>query len=255
MTSTGYAQRCPACFSAPAAYAWSAATPAAPSSALGATEVSNSWDGEESEGETSYDSYFHHPGVPITVSAGDDGYGVSYPAASQYVISVGGTALKRASNSRGWEETVWSGTGSGCSAYEPKPVWQHDSGCSRRTDNDVSAVASTTTPVSVADSYEVPAGYEYEPGWALVAGTSVSSPLVAGVMGLSDEVARDLGADAFYQQGQENGLNDVVSGSNGSCGTYLCNAESGYSGPAGVGTPDGVSTPRDASIASSTAAV
>ena len=36
-------------------------------------------------------------------------------------------------------------------------------------------------------------------------------------------------------------LNDVVSGSNGSCGgTYFCTAGVGYDGPTGLGTPNGV---------------
>ena len=34
-------------------------------------------------------------------------------------------------------------------------------------------------------------------------------------------------------------LNDIQSGSNGSCGTYLCNAGVGYDGPTGLGTPNG----------------
>jgi subtilase family serine protease len=147
---------------------------------LGATEISNSWGGEESSTESTGDSFFDHPGVPITVAAGDSGYGVEYPAASPDVIAVGGTALTRASNTRGWSETAWSGTGSGCSAYEPKPAWQTDKGCADRTDNDVAAVASTETPVSIADSYKLPREFSVpEAGWTLVAGTSVSSPLVS----------------------------------------------------------------------------
>src|ERR1700685_3379730 len=107
---------------------------------LGATEISNSWSGEEFSGETYYDSYFDHPGIPITVGAGDYGYGTQYPAASPYVISVGGTKLEKASNSRGWTEEAWSGTGSGCSLYETKPVWPSGSGCFMRTENDGAAV-------------------------------------------------------------------------------------------------------------------
>jgi subtilase family serine protease len=68
--------------------------------------------------ERSTDSAYNHPGVDITVSSGDSGYGVEYPAASQYVTAVGGTTLTQASNSRGWSETAWSGAGSGCWAYE-----------------------------------------------------------------------------------------------------------------------------------------
>jgi hypothetical protein len=220
---------------------------------LGATEIGNSWGSEEFSGETSDDEYFHHPGVDITVSAGDHGYEVEYPAASHYVIAVGGTALKKASNTRGWSETAWSGTGSGCSAYEPKPPWQHDTGCSHRTNNDVSAVASPETPVSVADSYELPAGFfEVAPGWTLVGGTSASSPFIAGTTALTNRFAKELGAEAFYLD--PGSLNDVTEGSNGTCSpSYLCTAGVGYDGPTGLGTPSGI--PSDALPAGSAPAV
>ncbi|HEY7281737.1 MAG TPA: peptidase S8, partial [Actinomycetota bacterium] len=99
---------------------------------LGANEISNSYGGSESSAETSSDSHFNHPGIAITVSSGDGGYGVEYPAASPYVTAVGGTTLSHASNARGWAEGAWSGAGSGCSAYEPKQSWQTDPGCARR---------------------------------------------------------------------------------------------------------------------------
>ncbi len=222
---------------------------------LGASEVSNSWGGEEYSGETSSDSYFHHAGVPITASAGDDGYEVEYPAASQYVIAVGGTALTKATNSRGWTETAWSGTGSGCSKYEPKPSWQAANAlCEKRTNNDVAAVASTETPVSVADSYELPKEFSIgDPGWTLVGGTSVSSPLIAGTMALANNYTKSFGgASALYKAVAQNpaGINDVTSGNNWefikkakekpkSCGDYLCIAGTGYDGPTGLGSPNG----------------
>jgi Subtilase family len=210
--------------------------------ALGATEVSNSWAGEEFSGETELDPYFDHPGVPITVSAGDIAYKVEYPAASPYVISVGGTALERAKNVRGWSEKVWERTGGGCSAYEPKPAWQTDTGCTRRTDNDVAAVAAPGTPVSLFDSYENPNGLS-PPGWTLGAGTSASSPLMAGIMALANEHTRSFpGAEALYEEAAQNGtgvLDGVVSGHNGTCGNYLCEAGPGYNGPAGLGSPWG----------------
>ncbi|MFB7508236.1 S53 family peptidase, partial [Streptomyces broussonetiae] len=106
----------------------------------GVVSVSNSWGGAEDNTITSVDSHFNHPGVAITASSGDSGYGVSWPASSPYVTAVGGTSLSKASNSRGWAETAWSGAGSGCSAYEAKPSWQHDSGCAKRSVADVSAV-------------------------------------------------------------------------------------------------------------------
>jgi hypothetical protein len=212
--------------------------------ALGATEISNSWASEEFPGETADDSYFNHPGVPITAAAGDSGYGVGYPAASGDVIAVGGTSLVQAANSRGWTESAWSGSGSGCSAYEPKPAWQTDAGCVRRTDNDVAAVASPASPVSVADSYKLPSEFSKpEAGWTLVAGTSVSSPLVAGMMALANAYTRSFpGAQALYEEAAQNGtgvLDDVVSGSDGSCGSYLCVAAGGYDGPTGLGSISG----------------
>jgi hypothetical protein len=163
------------------------------------------------------------------------GYEVRYPAASPYVIAVGGTSLNPAANARGWSESVWSGTGSGCSAYEPKPAWQYDTGCAKRTNNDVAAVADPNTPVSVYDSYE-------QTGWILEGGTSASSPIVTGTMALAPPKTRYLGAAAFYDQAFGSGtgaLNPVPTGSNGGCASYLCNGGAGYSGPAGVGTPSG----------------
>ncbi len=218
--------------------------------ALGATELNDSWGGPEFSNETKYDSYFDHPGVPITVAGGDTGGVITYPAATPYVISVGGTALERAKNLRGWTEHVWGGegvegTGSGCSAYEPKPAWQTDTGCAKRTDNDVAASAGTATPVWVADSYEdLHETYPGEdPGWTLVGGTSAASAIMSATMALASEYTKSLpGAEALYEQAAQNGtgvLDDVLSGHDGACGTYLCEAIPGYDGPTGLGSPWG----------------
>src|SRR5690349_10893300 len=90
---------------------------------MGATVISNSYGGTEfsTEASNTYNSHFNHSGVAITVSSGDSGFGVEFPAASQYVTAVGGTSLSRASNARGWTESAWSGAGSGCSRYIPRP--------------------------------------------------------------------------------------------------------------------------------------
>ncbi|KOV95014.1 S53 family peptidase [Streptomyces sp. NRRL B-3648] len=208
---------------------------------LGARFVSNSYGGSESSSDTTYDSsYFNHPGVAVTVSAGDEGYGAEYPAASKYVTAVGGTALNTSSTSRGWTETVWNtsrteGTGSGCSAYDAKPAWQTDTGCAKRTIADVSAVADPATGVSVYDSYGVTAG------WYTFGGTSASAPIIAGVYALAGTPSSGSDPAAFpYAAAGTSALNDVTSGSNGSCSTgYLCTARSGYDGPTGWGTPEG----------------
>ena len=207
---------------------------------LGADFVSNSYGGSESSSDNTYDTdYYNHPGVAVTASAGDDGYGVSYPAASPDVTSVGGTSLSTASNSRGWTETVWGsssggeGTGSGCSADSSKPSWQTDTGCSKRTDNDVSADANPNTGLAVYDSYS-------EGGWLEVGGTSASSPMIAATFALAGTPASGT-YPSSYLYAHTSDFFDVTSGANGSCSpAYLCTAETGYDGPTGLGTPDGV---------------
>jgi subtilase family serine protease len=198
------------------------------------TVVSNSWGGGEYSGQITADSVFNHIGRPITFSAGDNGYGAEYPASSQYVTAVGGTTLILNSNNTYRSESVWSGSGSGCSAYEPKPTWQKDSGCIRRTVADVAADANPKTGASVYDS--VP--YQGVSGWFQVGGTSLSSPLIASVYALAGNAASTV--DGSYPYSHGSALHDVTSGSNGICGgSYLCTGKTGYDGPTGKGTPNG----------------
>ena len=208
--------------------------------ALGANAISNSYGGGESSNDPSYDSsYYNHPGIAITASSGDSGYGAQYPAASQYVTSVGGTSLTRASNARGWSESVWSGAGSGCSAYDAQPSWQSSVGaitavCGKRAIADVSAVADPATGVDVYDSF----AYQGASGWLVFGGTSVASPIIASVYALAGN-ARSI-TYGSYSYSHTSSLNDVTSGSNGSCGgTVLCTAAPGWDGPTGNGTPNG----------------
>jgi hypothetical protein len=197
---------------------------------LGARAISNSYGGSES-GSSGFESAYNHTGVAITVSSGDDGYGVQFPASSPHVTAVGGTSLTHASNSRGWNEVVWAGAGSGCSAVYAKPTWQSDSLCARRTVADVSAVADPSTGVAVYGPVS-----RTRSGWMVFGGTSVSAPLVAGIYGAN-------GGSASYGQDPYNhvsALFDVTSGHNGNCGgTYLCTGAAGYDGPTGLGTPNG----------------
>jgi len=200
----------------------------------GANVISNSWGASEFSGESSYESYFNHPGVAITASTGDGGYGVLFPAASRYVTAVGGTSLS--SNANGtWSETAWSGAGSGCSRYIAKPSWQTDTGCPGRTVADVSADADPNTGAAVYDSF----GYQAQSGWFQVGGTSLASPLIASTYALSGNAASLNAGSTPYAN--LSSLNDVTSGSNGSCGgSYLCTAMVGYDGPTGLGTPNGL---------------
>ncbi|HEY3928675.1 MAG TPA: S53 family peptidase [Candidatus Koribacter sp.] len=199
-----------------------------------ATVVSNSWGATEftSETSSSYDGHFStHTGKPFIFSAGDNGYGVSYPAASKYVTAVGGTTLKLTNNSGYSSETVWNGTGSGCSAYEGKPSWQTDTKCIRRTVADVAADADPFTGAAIYDTVT----YEGSSGWFTVGGTSLSTPIIAGVYAIAGNAASTI--DGSYPYAHRTYLHDVKSGNNGSCGSYLCTGESGFDGPTGLGTP------------------
>ena len=204
---------------------------------LGATEISNSYGGAEYSSEYAYENAaYDHPGVIITASAGDFGYGAQQPCSLQYVVCVGGTTLNRASNRRGWAETAWSRTGSGCSRYIAKPSWQTTSICAKRTEADVSALADPNTGVAVYDSMPNN-GYS---GWLVFGGTSAASPIIASIYALAGNARSMRGAQSLWQHLRSSALNDVTSGSNGTCGTALCRAVAGYDGPTGVGTPNGV---------------
>lgn len=211
---------------------------------LGAKFVSNSWALTDGPGLTTLYPGFNHPGVAITASAGDDGYGVVFPASDSYVTAVGGTSLLPASSTGGWDEIAWSGTGSGCSA-QPKPSWQRDSGCSTRTNNDVAAVADPDTGVAVYDTYGASIGTSgiCADGWCEIGGTSASSPIVASVYALAGTPKAGT-YPASYPYADPGALNDVVGGTNSFSGctpTYLCTAGPGYDGPTGLGTPNGTS--------------
>jgi hypothetical protein len=193
---------------------------------MGATQISNSYGGTEWSSEGSAEVYYNHPGIAVTVSSGDSGYGVQYPAASRYVTAVGGTSLHKDSSARGWSETAWSGAGSGCSAYIGKPSWQSDSSCAMRSVADVSAVA---------DPYTGLATYNSNDGWQQVGGTSLASPVVAAAYALTGSAASAAG----FAYSNSSWFNDVTSGSNGSCTfAYLCTALTGFDGPTGMGTPN-----------------
>lgn len=200
---------------------------------MGAVAISNSYGGNEYPSETSDENtYYNHPGIAVTVSSGDNGYGTEFPAASRYVVAVGGTSLTRSGNSRGFNETVWNGAGSGCSRYVQKPTWQKDPGCSRRTVADVSAVANPNTGVAVYDTY----GLGTHGGWLVFGGTSVASPIIGSVFALA---GGSFDLSSTYSHGSS--LFDITSGSNGSCrNSYLCTAKIGYDGPTGLGTPNGI---------------
>ena len=203
---------------------------------LGATAISNSYGGSDASDSTN-GAFYNHPGVAVTASSGDGGFGVEYPASSSFVVAVGGTSLRKSTGTtRGWTESAWSGAGSGCSAFNTAipSAASFNTGCARRAVADVSAVADPNTGVAVFDS--VP--FQGFSGWLVFGGTSVSSPIIASVYGLAGNAATIDANDFPYQHAGS--LFDVTTGSNGTCSpSQLCTARAGWDGPTGLGTPNG----------------
>ncbi|MEV5879653.1 S8 family serine peptidase [Streptomyces sp. NPDC052101] len=201
--------------------------------AEGAKFVSNSWTVPEFPGETYGDTLLRNlPGVVFAFASGNAGGQTFYPSASPYVTSVGGTTLPRDSMGHLLPETAWAGSGSGCSAFEPKPSFQHDTFCpNSRTTADVSAVADDATGLAVYDTYPPP---NNATGWLVLGGTSLSTALVAGMYALAGNPAPGTFPNSYPYARPQN-FNDIVTG----CAGTFC-AGPGYDPPTGIGTPHGV---------------
>ncbi len=220
--------------------------------------VSNSYyapevDPQPSPGEqptTAYASSYVHSGVVYVAGTGDYGYeaeglfGVQadgdspFPAGITSVVAVGGTVLNNPDypNPKTYSETAWSGSGGGCSTLYPKPIWQILIACPHRMSADA---AATADGLSVYDSADMG-------GWGDVGGTSASTPIVASVFALAKDNGGTLGAASLYVYG--NALNDITTGSSGTCApepSYFCNARPGYDGPTGMGSPNGTRAFKD----------
>jgi subtilase family serine protease len=210
--------------------------------AQGADAISNSYG---SYGFDCTEPGYNHPNIAVTVSSGDFGFGIACPSNLATVVSVGGTTLNLNANDTYQSETVWVGTGSGCSHVVAAQPWQSRTanwtaiGCGTfRGMTDVSADADPNTGAAVYDS-RYPGG-----PWFQVGGTSLSSPLIAAVYALAAN-AHTMAYPAIRpykaQVGSRGGLHDVTSGSNGSCTkTLQCHGGTGYDLPTGVGTPNGI---------------
>lgn len=200
--------------------------------AQGANVVSNSYSGSDYKAS---DKHYDQPGHVIVAASGDNGFGATFPGSLASVVSVGGTSLFKSSNPRGWIEWAWSGTGSGCSAVVPKPAWQHDTGCTMRTQNDISAIANPNTGVAIYDTYGLGGS------WFVYGGTSVATPIIASMFALAgDEASQHAARGIWAARGRH--MYDITQGSNGTCSPspYLCTAGPGYDGPTGWGTPNGL---------------
>ncbi len=210
--------------------------------ANGATVVSMSWGGGETSNETTTDFHFNVPNVVMLASSGDGGHAAQYPAASPYVVAVGGTSLTINSSTGAWvSETAWSGSGGGTSAYEAEPTYQGGvQSTGKRGIPDVAYDADPNTGVPVYSSYNC--GRSCVVGWAQFGGTSISAPQWAGIMAIANSSRKAAGKANLNQvqfllyPAAETDYHDITSGTNGSCGT-LCTAVAGYDFVTGVGSP------------------
>jgi hypothetical protein len=182
---------------------------------------------------------------PLFAAAGDLGYlsgsspdhAVRVPAAFPEVVAVGGTALSQVPadvSMRRWAETPLPTTSSGCSTIFTKPSWQKDTGCAKRT---VADMATAADGALVYFTTVDPAGSD-APGWHTEGGTGESAALAVAIFATSNQAYN--GGPSFSYQNPSY-FNDLVGGSNGSCGTnaYLCSGQVGYDGPTGNGSPNG----------------
>ena len=195
-----------------------------------------SWGANEFSGVSSYDSHFNKVGVTFTASSGDNGAGVSWPAVSPYVTSVGGTTLNLNAIGNVLSETAWKGSGGGISSYVAKPEYQAPFQTSKkRTVPDVSYGANPSTGFSVYDSTP----YNGASGWFTVGGTSAGAPQWAALFALVNatrtttltqtcKTLYKLGAPTVRSQYYR----DIISGNNGG---YIAGV--GYDKVTGLGSP------------------
>lgn len=209
----------------------------------GASVVSMSFGGSEFSSETSYDYHFNVPNVAFTASSGDSGYGVEYPAASPYVVAVGGTTMNLADATGAYgSETAWSGSGGGQSAYETQPNYQTGIANSngKRGVPDVAYGADPNIGFAVYDSLK----YNGQSGWFQVGGTSAGAPQWAALFAVANSIRASASmtaltlpdADLYPAATTVGNFHDVTSGTNGTCGT-LCTTAAGYDYVTGLGSP------------------
>jgi len=200
-------------------------------------------------------------GLTVCVSTGDDGSEaqikdgrahVNFPAASPFVLAVGGTSLHRKKTSKGAaviHETVWndgpgSGTGGGVSDYTPVPAWQV--GIVPASINP-GAFAGRALP-DVAANADPASGYLTMSGgkFGVVGGTSAAAPLWAALIARFNAAlgARtgNFNALLYAKYGPAGVLRDITLGNNDTDG--LLNGQfaagPGWDACTGWGVPDGV---------------
>jgi MBG domain (YGX type)/Bacterial Ig-like domain (group 3) len=205
------------------------------------TFTANTGNPGEFRHEANDDPDFQASGVTFLGSTGDAGSPGGYPAYSPDVVAVGGTVLTVHANTFTYSsETAWSGSGGGTSQFETEPAYQNNvQSTGKRTIPDVSA--DSGVGVWIYDSYNnTNSGGSWFGG---VGGTSLSTPMWAGLIAIADQGRAAEGKPALTGFTQtlpalyslpSADFHDVTSGSNGSF-----SAGTGYDEVTGIGSPVG----------------
>ncbi len=204
----------------------------------GVVVVSMSWGNAEFSGETSRDGPFNHAGVTFVASTGDTGTPGNFPAFSPNVVAVGGTTLDYGTaagySEKGWNKGVGNRSGGGISQYESQPAYQKGVVTQSTTRRTIPDAAFSADSVWVYDTYGGNGTYSQ-------GGTSLSAPIMAGLVSIIDQGRSYVSGQAAYNsqdfltalyQLPADAFNDVTTGGNG---TYNCGP--GYDLVTGRGTP------------------
>jgi subtilase family serine protease len=191
------------------------------------------------------DRHYSAQGIIFIASSGDNGAGVSYPASSPYVLSVGGTTLPLDVNGNlTGSETAWSGSGGGVSAVEPVPSYQvHAQNAQKRSVPDVSYDADSATGFAIyfTNPFKVKQGNKTGSisGWFRVGGTSAGSPQWAGLLALTNASAANTSVqEVLYSLASKapgSYFRDITQGADGTAPQDQ--AHTGYDYVTGLGSP------------------
>jgi subtilase family serine protease len=220
-------------------------------------------------------------GITVVVAAGDTGSSAcargvkpskltsadkkpqaSWPATSPYVLAVGGTNLTlNPDNSIAatgtWNDTAYpapftatKGGGGGQSTFESRPWWQPAqsfANSSKRMVPDIAAFADESPGYPIVCSSGVKScPNSPQQGITFVGGTSAATPLVAGMIALWAQQAKQQGLPKpgfvpplLYARAKSNpgAFIDITQGTNALFGGSCCPARPGYDLATGLGSP------------------
>jgi hypothetical protein len=209
--------------------------------AAGGGQISNSYGASEFTGQTAFDAQWIRDGVVFFASTGD-APGAEYPSTNPNVVAVGGTRINRSGSGLFVNETAWTETGGGLSSVYSRPSYQRVISSRVGSHRGVPDIAADADPESGVYVYCSAASCGFASPWVVVGGTSLASPVIAGIANNSGNfrtssqleltsIYNDLGGPRYFdiRAGQcGNGPNGMKS-----------SAIAGWDRCTGVGTPKG----------------